>query len=76
MYNPGKIKGFSPKSCYLRSSSSLFINVMQQPGWDLSYGTVPEAPRSDGKNFLVFTYIWQEDVAKIPKVPGALHNKN
>ena len=26
--------------------------------------------------FLVFTYIWQEDVAKIPYVPGALCNVN
>ena len=25
---------------------------------------------------LVFTYIWQEDVAKIPKVPGAPCNVN
>ena len=24
--------------------------------------------------FLVFTYIWQEDVAKIPQVPGAPRN--
>ena len=24
--------------------------------------------------FLVFTYMWQEDVAIIPKVPGAPHN--
>ena len=34
-----------------------------------------EAPRSNGKTFLVFTYIWlilQEDVAKIPEVPGPL----
>ena len=26
--------------------------------------------------FLVFTYIWQEDVAIIPKVPGAPRNVN
>ena len=26
--------------------------------------------------FLVFTYIWQEDVAKITKVPGATRNVN
>ena len=26
--------------------------------------------------FLVFTYIWQEDVAKISKVPGAPRNVN
>ena len=34
-------------------------------------------PRSDGKTFfLVFTYIWQEDVAKISKMPKATHNIN
>ena len=26
--------------------------------------------------FLIFSYIWQEDVAKLPKVPGALRNIN
>ena len=44
---------------------------------DLPYGTVPETLRSDGRTFfLVFTYIWQEDVAKILKVPRAPHNVN
>ena len=28
-YNQGEIKGFCPKSCYLRPSSKLFMNVMQ-----------------------------------------------
>ena len=28
------------------------------------------------KIFLAFTYIWQEDFAKISKVPGALSNVN
>ena len=27
--------------------------------------------RSDGETFFFFTYIWQEDFAKIPKLPGA-----
>ena len=45
---------------------------MQYPESDLPYGTEPKAPGSDGKNFFVFTYIWLEDVAKIPKVPGAI----
>ena len=37
-----------------------------------------QGPRvyNDGKTFLVFTYIWQEDVAKIFKVLGASHNVN
>ena len=29
-----------------------------------------------GKTFLVFTYIWQEDIAKIFKVPGSPLNVN
>ena len=46
-------------------------------GQDLPYGPVPGALRSDGKTlFLVYTYVWQEDVAKIFKVPGASRNVN
>ena len=51
-------------SCWLRS----------RPPWlpvATALGTVPEAPRSDGGFFLVFAYIWQEDVAKKNQVPGA-----
>ena len=48
------------------------MNIMQQPGPDLPYGTCHQRPRAQMlKLFLVFTYIWQEDVAKIPNVPGA-----
>ena len=71
MYNPGEAKGFYLKSFYLRPLSNLFMNVVQLPVPDLPLGTVPETPRSDGKIFCLFTYIWQEDVAIIPKVPGA-----
>ena len=42
----------------------------------LAYGTVP-GPRAQMIGlFLVFTYIWPEDVAKIPKVPGTSRNVN
>ena len=78
MFSRGEIKGFS-KSCNLRSSSNLFMNVMQYPGpSDLPYGIVPGVPRSDGslRLFLVFTFIWQENAVKIPKVPGAPRNVN
>ena len=34
---------------------------------NLTYGTVPGAPCSY-KTFLVFTCIWQENIAKIPKI--------
>ena len=44
---------------------------------DLPNGAVPGARvQNDGKTFLVFTYIWQEDVAKIFKVPGVSHIVN
>ena len=52
------------------------MNVMQQPGPDLSYGTVPGPRAQMVRLFLIFTYIWQEDLAKIPKVPGAQRNLN
>ena len=39
-------------------------------------GNRARARRADGETFLVFTYIWQEDVAKISKVPGAPRNVN
>ena len=77
MYYPAEIKGFYFKSCYLGLSSNLFKNVMQQPGRDLPNGAVPGALRSDGKTlFLVYTYVWQENVAKIFEVPGAPRNVN
>ena len=47
------------------------MNVMQQPGPDLFYDTVPGPRAQMVRHFLIFTYTWQEDVAKIPKVPGA-----
>ena len=37
---------------------------------------MPGAPLSDGKNFLVFTYIWQKDFAKFSEVPWAPRNVN
>ena len=33
-------------------------------------------PRSDSRTFLVFIYIWQKDVSKIPWVTGAPRNVN
>ena len=52
MYNPGEAKGFYLKSSYLRPLSNFFMNVVQLPVPDLPLGTVPEAPRSNGKIFL------------------------
>ena len=52
------------------------MKVMEQLGRDLPNGTVPEPRAQLVGVFLVFTYIWQEDVAKIPKVPLATRNVN
>ena len=76
MYNPAKIKGFCHKSCYLGLSSNLFKNVMQLTWRDLQYGTVLGACAQMVTLFLVHTYVWQEDVAKIFKVPGDPRNVN
>ena len=49
---------------------------MQQPEPDLFYGTVPGPRAQMVRLFFFFTYIWQEDLAKIPKVPGAQRDIN
>ena len=49
---------------------------MQQPEPDLFYGTVPRPRAQMVRLFFFFTYIWQEDLAKIPKVPGAQRDVN
>ena len=49
---------------------------MKQPTQDLPYGTVPGARPQIVGLLLVFTYIWQEDVEKIPQVPDAPRNVN
>ena len=50
------------------------MNVLQQPGANLPYGTVQGDPLSDGKTFFGFHLFWQEDFAKISEVPGTPHN--
>ena len=49
---------------------------MQQPESDLFYGTVPGPHARMVRLFFIVTYIWQEDLAKIPKVPGAQRDVN
>ena len=49
---------------------------MQQLAPYLLYGTAPRPSALMVELFLVFTNIWQEDVAKIPKGPGAPRNVN
>ena len=71
MHNPSEIKGFYPKSCQLRPSSNLFRNVMQQPGTDLTYGTV-----RSGKIFFGFHLYLAGKYCKKLKVPGAQLNVN
>ena len=77
MFNLAEIKGFYLKSCCLGLSFNLFKNVMQLPWRHSPYGTVPGTLHSDGKTlFLVYTYVWQEDVANISQVPGGRRNVN
>ena len=55
------------------------MNIMQWLEPDLPYGIVPAAmgPALRWRDFLlVFTYICQEDIAKISKVPRAPRNVN
>ena len=51
MYHPGEIKGFRPKSCYLRPSSSLFCerNAITRAGFIKWHRA--RAPRFDVKTF-------------------------
>ena len=50
---------------------------MQQPESDLFYGTVPGPRAQMVRLFLLhLQYIWQEDLAKIPKMPGAQRDVN
>ena len=52
------------------------MNVMQKPAPYLPYGTAPDPSAQMVGLFLVFTYIWPEDVAKIPLVSRAPPNVN
>ena len=42
----------------------------------MATGEVPGPCDQIVRLFLFFTYNWQEDVAKTPKVPGATRNVN
>ena len=76
MFNSGKIKGFSLKICYLGPHVTFFVNVMQQPEPDLFYGTVPVPRAQMVRLFFIFTYIWLEELANIPKVPQVQRDVN
>ena len=49
-------------------------NATTRAGFILWYSS--RASRSDGETFFIFTYIWKEYLAKIPKVPGAQRDVN
>ena len=49
-------------------------NAITRAGFTIWHSV--RAPCSDGKTFFGFTSIWQENVAKIHKVPGAPYNVN
>ena len=76
MHNSSEIKFFFLKvaSWCHRPSSNLFIILVELSGPGLPYGTVPDPYPQMITLFLVFTYIWQEDVAKISKISGAPRN--
>ena len=77
MCDSGEIKSFCPKSCYLSPSSKSFSehNAMTRAGFTIWHGArSPRAPIV--RLFLAFTYIRQEDVAKISEVPEAPSNVN
>ena len=70
MYNPVKLGSFCPKSCFLRFSSYLFMNVMQQPGSDLPYDTV-KGPRAQKLRLFWFSPIFgRKMLQKPPKFQG------
>ena len=77
MYNPAEIKGLYHTSLYLGLSSNLFKKLMQ-----LQSGIYHMAQCQEPCAQMVRLYFWstlmfwQEDVAKIFKVPGAPHNVN
>ena len=52
------------------------MNVMQKPGPDLPYGTVPGPRAQMVRLFLISTYTWQEDVTKKNQSAGATRNVN
>ena len=59
----------------MRPSSSLFVNVKQQPGTDLTYGTVTGAPRSN-KTFVWSLPVFGKQILPKSQVPGAQLNVN
>ena len=52
-------------------------NAMTRAGFTIIWPSTCKGSRAQMvRLFLVFTYIWQENVAKISKVPRAPHNIN
>ena len=52
-------------------------NAITRVGFTVIWHSTSKGPRAQMvRLFLVFTYIWQEDVAKIFKVPMSLRNVN
>ena len=52
------------------------MNVMQQPGTNLTYGTMPGAPLSNSKTFFGLHVHLPGKYCEKPKVAGALLNVN
>ena len=76
MYNPREMESFVLKVPILGLPFHE-RNAVTRAGFTTIWHSTSKRFRAQMvRLFLVFTYIWQEDVAKIFKVPRAPHNKN
>ena len=76
MYNPSKIRGICPKSCYLRLSSNLLMNVMQQLA-RIQCMAQCQGPRAQMTRLILSSLIFgMRMLRKSPKVPRDPSNEN
>ena len=73
-----KLRVFVLKVAILGPHVTFFLNVIQQPGPDLPYGTGPGAPLSDDKTFFsgLHLFLARRFCKKISTVPGGPRNVN
>ena len=77
MYNLGEIKGFCPKNCNVRHSHNFFYEHNAITSAEFTKWHSARCPVLRWYDvYLVFTYIWQEDVVNILKLPKAPRNVN
>ena len=78
MYNPGEMESFVLKVPILGPHLPFYErNALTRAGFTIMWRSTSKGSRAQMlRLFLVFTYIWQEDVVKIFKVPRAPNNIN